>query len=484
VLERALLDSIHLINRGEYDAALPTLESERELTENNFQPNPYYYEAVAYLEAGEIDEALDLLDEAESRLDERPNENFASLVDLGFAQVYWRQAEIARAEGATAEADDLTEQTLERAQSAIDGDSRLALAYVLAARAQAAQGALPEALDTLDAALELDALRNNALLLLTKSELYFANGDYADADYQAYLALYIDPRLEQAHRLYVESALAQDEPGRAVERAQTYLFYFPGSVEAWRLLGDARAAEGNHDLALIAYSQALAAPETSDPQQVAAAFVARGNLYTQFRLPADALNDFNAALSLDPDPAVQRLRLYAALESGRFNTVESDVEALEGTRVLPGWEANLVRAQALIEEADAAGFGEGETSAYATALNLLVPLLGEGSQLPARLNPLANELVARAYLGQNNPDAALAAMELALARGSSDRDVLRYFLRGRIHEARNQFATAARDYQYVLALSRFVPNPYADEASARLTEISGQDNAPLPASST
>jgi tetratricopeptide (TPR) repeat protein len=76
VLERPIEDSISLINRGEASVALPTLRAERNLTENRFNPNPYYYGALAYLAVGDTDTALEIMDQAEGRLEEAPNDNF------------------------------------------------------------------------------------------------------------------------------------------------------------------------------------------------------------------------------------------------------------------------------------------------------------------------------------------------------------------------------------------------------------------------
>ena len=48
-----------------------------------------------------------------------------------------------------------------------------------------------------------------------------------------------------------------NRPGDAVLAAQDYLYFYPGSTTAFRLLGEARDAEHKDDLALEAYSQGL-----------------------------------------------------------------------------------------------------------------------------------------------------------------------------------------------------------------------------------
>ncbi len=75
----------------------------------------------------------------------------------------------------------------------------------------------------------------------------------------------------------VQIALARSRPGDAVLAAQDYLYYYPGSTEAFRLLGEAREAEHKDDLALAAYTQGLAGNGTDAAAQ--AMLEARAQIY-------------------------------------------------------------------------------------------------------------------------------------------------------------------------------------------------------------
>lgn len=461
VLEKALEDAVNALNRGQAAAVIPTLRAEQALTANRFNPNPYYYEALAHLQLGDFEAALDILDAAESRLPEAPNENYRPLVDSGFAQVYWAMAQDALERGARSAAQDYLDAAEERAQAALQRDPRLVEPYLLLARLNMRQRRFDAALEILDQGLNVAQLSANTALLVEKGRVYLAQRDYGRADYQAYLALYVDPTHEDAHRLRVETALAQGRPGQAVLYAQDYLFHYPGSVLAHRLLGDARMAEGNPDLALHAYTQALAG-DTADAE-TALALVARANLYNQFRRFDLAREDLTAALALTDDPAVRAQRMLAAYRDGRYQTALADAEALIGRDVMPDAELQLLRARILIDEARP---GEGESN-YQQALSYLIELRDDAT-IPRALQPIIQEYLARAYLALGEDAAALAAIDAALASGQTAE---RHYLRGLALEARGELAEALREFEWALAWAQFYPFSQQAEAEARLDQL-------------
>ncbi|HLU10279.1 MAG TPA: tetratricopeptide repeat protein, partial [Oceanobacillus sp.] len=364
VLERPIMDSISLLNSGEARVALPTLRAERNLTENRFSPIPYYYEALAHIATGDPDEALDILDEAEGRLDEAPNDNFAPLVNTGFAHTYWALAQEAFAERDNASALDYLNEMQERAEAAIDGDPRLADPYVLLAKFYTLGEDYDEAIDILDQGLQVESLANNVNLIIEKGNVYFAQGEYDLVNYQAFLALYIDPATEVAHQLRIQTALADDNPGQAVLYAQEYLHHFPGSTLAYKYLGDARLAEGNPDEAIIGYSQGLTGapnPFTLDT------LLARAELYMQQGRYALARADYTDAYELSDDPEILALRMQAAFNEGRYQIALNDADLLDGNDEVPQGTVDLVRARALVEQSD-----EDDTTTLQQAVNLLV----------------------------------------------------------------------------------------------------------------
>jgi tetratricopeptide (TPR) repeat protein len=456
VLEKPVVDSVSALNQGAVSLALPTLRAERELTENRFNPNPYYYEALAYLAEGDTNSALDTMDEAESRLDEAPNDNYKPLVDTGFAHIYWQLAQDAIAAGSNAEAADYLDQVQERAEAAVEGDPRLADPYILLSRRFALGSDDDAALDILDQGLEIDSLSNNVNLIVEKGTIYLRQRDYDLAEYQAFLALYIDPTTEVAQQLRIASALADRSPGRAVLYTQDYLHYYPGSTYAYKLLGDARIAEGNLDLALIAYSQALTGDANASTVET---LLARGNIYMRQRRYNLAREDFTNAYDLSGDPQIQALRMVAALRDGRYQTTLDDAEALAGSAGVPSLDVNLARAQALIAQAEDGG--DGANSAFQRGLGLLQSIQQSEAVSPEQL-PVIAEYSARAQLGLGNEAAALQSIDVALTLNETG---YRHYVRAKILQAQGENDEAAREYEWVLSWSQIYPFAFRGEAA-------------------
>lgn len=459
VFEKPVLDAISAMNQGRFTVALPTLRAERALTENRFNPNPYYYEALAELATGDADTALDIMDEAESRLDEAPNDNFQPLVDTGFAQIYWQLAQDAFASGSSTTAADYLTEMQERAESAMEGDPRLDVPYILLSRRFVQYDDYDEAITILDQALELDQHKINVSLIIEKGSVYFQQGEYDLADNQAFLALYIDPTSEAAHQLRIRTALQRNTPGRAVLYAQDYLHYYPGSAAAYQMLGDARMAEGNVDDALIAYSQGLTGTSNANSVEM---LLARAQIYGQQGRYDLAQDDLDDAFALTDDPRIQAQRMSAAYHAGRYQIALRDSEALDNSPVVPQAEIDLIRARALIDSDT-----EGDSAALQEALGLLVNL-SSAEGYSAAMQSAAAEYTALAYLATGNEAAAMQAIDTALAAGDTGN---RRFIRARILEAMGEEEDAIRDYEWVLAWSQVYPFPFRGDAEEALENL-------------
>lgn len=464
VLEKPVQDAVSALNQGQFALALPTLRAERELTENRFNPNPYYYEALAQLAAGDADAALDILDEAESRLDEAPNENYQPLIDTGFAHVYWQFAQDAFADGNNTTAADYLTEMQERAEAAVEGDPRLIDPYILLARRLALYEDYGEAINVLDQALEIDQNQTNVKLIVEKGAIYFEQGEYDLADSEAFLALYIDPTTESAHQLRIRTALRQNLPGRAVLLAQDYLHYFPGSSTAYKMLGDARMAEGNVDEALIAYSQGL----TGDLSvESVPALLARADIYMQQGRYSLAQDDLDDAFAISDDPQIQAVRMQAAYAAGRYQIALDDARELNGGGAIPQTEIDLLRARALVDGAE-----EGDNAALQQALGLLTALPSSES-ITSEMLATVYEYTARAYLALGNQAAALQAIDTALAAEETGN---RRYIRARILEAQGEDEDAISEYEWVLAWSQVYPFPFRGDAEAALEALRGAES--------
>ncbi len=455
---RRVVDTVNLINRGEYSIAIPTLVREREATEFSFDPAPYYYEALALLGVDDPDSALERLEEAESRLDEAPNRNFKPLVDAGFAQVHLYLAEQALAERDNSTAREELDAAEIRATDALTDDRLLVPAYITLARRYMLDEEYDDALRTLNVGLSQAELRADVNLLVERGEVYFQQDEYDLAAQEAFAALYIDPRVEDAYILQIKTALAQDDPGLAVIYGERYVFFYSGSAPGYKLLGDARVEEGNLDLALAAYNRALASEETTDA--TVPALLARANILMDQRRFDQARQDFSEAYRLQNDPEIRARRMEAAYNAGNLGTALNDAEALLGTGIVPDNEIQLLRARILIDEANA-----NDAEELATALELLNDI---GNNIPADLQAIADEYRAQTHFLLGNYDDALRSVEAALVDTETGS---RRFLRGQIFEALEQPAAAIGDYEWVLTWSEIYPYPFLPEARRRLRDI-------------
>jgi len=457
--EKGIRDSVALLDGGQFEVAIPTLNVEITRVASSFDPNPYYYAALAYVQKGDLEAAVEVLGEAENRLPENPNDNFRPLVDAGFAYVELKLAERALADNDRDEANAHLANAEDRAEAASEGDPRLELPYRTLAQRYQLDRDYDLALSVLDQGLAVPELAANVNLIVNKGEIYFQQREYDLADYQAYLALYINPAVEAAHILQIQSALAQENPGLAVLHAQAYLFYYPGSVAGYRLLGEARVAEGNFDLALEAYNQALAGGENAD------LLLSRAALYNRQRRYEQAREDLSTAFTLTDDLAIQAQRMLAAYNAGNYATAESDAEALLGSGVIADSEIQLIQARILIDEAQ-----PGDQADFEAALALLNTI--GTNLLPERL-PIADEYRARAQYNLEQYGDALNQVNRALA---AEETGSRYYLRGLIEEAQGDTDAALRDYDWVLTLSAIYPYPFLPDVRDRAEALRAEEN--------
>lgn len=465
ILERSVFDAAMLLEQGNVAQAMPTLERERERSfDTRLNPSSYYYQSLGFLTQNRINDALNTLEEAYGRLGESPGDTWMRpFLDSGYAQAYWAQAQQARSNGnSTLEQEALTQMN-DHAQAAITGDRRLVPPYLVLARASAQGGRYGDALEVLNQGLNVPELASNTELIMEKANVYFSQRNFDQALYQAFLALYIDPSTEGAYELKSRIALARNRPGDAVLTAQDYLFYFPGSTAAFRMLGDARVEEGNDDLALIAYTQGLAA-RTSD-EEAQRMLEGRAGIYTRQRRYDLALADYSRLYELSGEVRVQALRMQAALLAGDYEQVLADAEALTGNEAVNQVPVNLARGIALVERAE-----PDDGSMHQQAVQFLTQAIG-GTGSTADQRAQAYEYLARAQLSLGQEDAAFDSITAALNGGETGS---RHFWRGRIHEARGEEAAAMRDYEWVLAWSQIFPYPFRVEAEDRLNNLRGE----------
>lgn len=456
LLDRALDNAVSLLIRGDTRAALPTLSAARELSEEaRFDAVTYYYEALALIARGDFQDAETLLQDAEERREEEsPADNGAqAVIDAGYVQLYNAQA----ANGQNARAAELYALMFERAESAIEGDETLVAPYLLVARRLRAERQYDQATRLLNQGLAVPDLSANTDLMLEKARIFYDQDELALADYQAFLALYVDPTNEGAHRLRIQIAFDRDDYGEAVARAQYYLLFYPGSRAGFQLLGDSYRLNGDPNLALQIYDRALTSPDDSD-----ATFnmlVARAAIYADQRRHDLAREDLTQALGIRDDVAVQLARMEAAYNAGSLQIAQRDAAELLSIAGGQAWRAQIIQARILVDE----------DPRSLSALERAQPLL-EAAQVsaPNSERGVILEYLARAQLVTTDVETALATIDAAIRLGDTP---ARRQIRGQILEADNRDAAALREYQWALTLSELVPYDDRDALEERIEAL-------------
>lgn len=467
--ERRILDANELIEAGEYDQALELLQEEERTTRGNF--TPFYYIALVHTLQGNFDQARS---EIERGVEEWQNLAADALYDpmVNVANARVNIAE-ARELGAGAERSELLSTAREQLQDAIDLRPDFIDAYLLMVESYRMQGDDETALEVLDEAINRDlsgsdfqdfSLYTNGSLRLERARILYDQGEYDEALHELDVLLKLEPFMREALRLRVQIGLDRNRPGDAVLAAEDYLFRYPDSVEGFKLLGDAHAAERKGDLALIDYSNAL----EGDPEDPAYAqvLISRGNLYFRERNYEQAFEDYSAALQLVDSDEIRARRLQSALAINRFDTVLADANELDGKGLLPQGELDYLRARVLIED-------EGD---YEQALGLLRSAIENG--VPSGEFGRASEYLAQALVEAEQYTEALTAINDAIA---STETGSRYYLKGQILEAiaagqePEQAADTleqARDaYTFVMTWGTVFPYSFTEDARDRYMRL-------------
>lgn len=474
-----------LINQGEFDQAaeiLAVARSQQGVQEGAvggaFLPAPWYYEAVAHTRAGDYNSAQNVLDQASGHLERLEGVNqtnaniYMPLINLGYAELHLQQARDAFAVGNPSLGNVRVGESRERAEAVLAANPNLPGAYVTLAEAYMLTGDYDSALDVLAEAGERSGLLANEKIILTRGQAHLGRGraaqnagnseaaraDFEAALFQGFYATYVNPFNPAGHELRIQTALELDDPGLGVIYSQEYLFFRPDDANAFRLLGVSRMAEGNNDLALDAYSFALGAEGTDDV--IADVLISRAALYEDQRRFNLALVDLTEALELRDTLETRALRLPIAYQTGAYDLAEADAEALLGSGFVADGEIRLIQARILIDEA-----GPNETNTYNQALGLLNQV---GFDVPAAAIPIADEYRARAHFALGNLEDALNSINSAL---SSAQTGTRRYVRGIIHEAREEFDSAIADYEWVLTWGQVYAYPFADDAANRLARV-------------
>jgi tetratricopeptide (TPR) repeat protein len=448
---RIMQEAVILMDDGQYSEALPTVAAVREeLLDTSENPNPFYYEAVALVNMGDSERAERVLLDGIARLEEIGANT--ALLQAGLGYVYASMEDYSASNDA--------------ADEALAGDPNLPQPYITLVQNAIINGNYQEAASVISEGLDTNP--GNVYLWILSGELNLRRGQPAEAQQDARVALHIDPTAEEAYLLRARADMDFGDYGLAVLHLQEYLFIYPGSIEGWTLLGDARSSERNYDLAIAAYSRALNTDEP-EPAQIPA-LLARASLYSQRNQFVDALDDYDTILRIDEEMISAREgRARAAYQAARFGEAIDDLDQLLET--FPERDdLRLLKAQALVDGANPRD-EEAYTDALDDALNILAGNFP--TSLPDYLQPDAYEYRARILFTQERYREALSDVDQALAKQESGS---RHYWRGRIQEEQGEVEAAIREYEWVELWGKIYSYPFLPDVVSRLRSLQVEES--------
>lgn len=483
-------EALFLMQDNELDEAKDLLDDAVANEELTGAFPPFYRLSQWHLFNDDPDEAREVLTDWQDEWEDRDSilfENSQALLLIGLARVdiYEANNGIGGRDGLIADA----QERLEASIGLAEGDDVIPApdrvnpdAYILLAESYVLDGEVDTALDILSDGLRASfddrSLYGNTDMRLTRARILAEDDRIAEALQELYFVLELDPFLEEALIMQIELALDSEQAGLAVLYAQQYLLYYPGSLQGFYLLGQAREAENKFDLAIAAYSRALAG-DRDDSNYVDDPFflevlLARADLYVQQGQRDLASEDYSAALSLVDDTAAIRVRrLESAYVAGNYDDVLADAEELLGSGEIAESRVLYYQGLTLVDLATS-GEVENPSENYDLAITALNRATALG--LPSELRPIAREYLAVANLAENNLDSALTAINSAI--NSAGVTGNRVYLRGRILEAQARrtgrtadFQAALEDYEFVLTWGQFYSFPFIEDAQERYDDI-------------
>lgn len=471
-----------LMQEGDLGSARDLLDEAVANVELTGEFPPYYRLSQWFLLNDDPEEARSLLTEWQEEWQFRDTglyDNSESLFLIGLARVDIYEARNGLGERETLLSE--AESRLEASLGLAEGDERIIApdavneeGYALLAESYSLQGNIDEALDILEDGLATSFddrnLYGNTELRMTKARILAEADRIPEALQEVYFALELNPFLENALIFQAELALNNGQAGLGVLYSQQYLLYYPGSLQGFYLLGQAREAERKFDLALNAYSRALAGDVTdenytSDPYFLEV-LIARADIYIRQGQRQLAADDFSLALEIgDNNPAIRVRRLESSYSSGNYDDVLVDVEELIGEDETPQNEVLYYQGLALIELAR-----QDEDGASNENYNLGIEALENAivGGLATDLRPNAQEYIAIANLENRVFGDALDAINTALDNGVTAE---RLYLRGLILEGQGSLSDALVDYEFIVTWGQYYDFPFYADALERYEDI-------------
>ncbi|MGQ9848561.1 MAG: tetratricopeptide repeat protein [Aggregatilineaceae bacterium] len=471
---------------GDYETARDLLRAERERSGQHCYPVLVYYEALSLAGLKNYQEAIDLLEWAQTY---KPERGYSTCEDkpiilAGLAEVLYEQHP-------------RSQRALELATQALQKDENLVQAAVTKARLELALGEVTAARGTVAQALVKHPHDLNLLVVAAEVELA-DNQPIAALNHLGH-ALYLDPALLPALHLQAQTYLRlADESagvrrmqyyGLAVRSAQTLLLYYPGEPAGYLYLAQARLGEGNQQMAETALSRILENADSLPPETDALiwqAYKLRGTLrFTQGRYEEARGDLLQAAFQPDGalDVQVGELLVKIGLNTGDYTDAQTWVSQLVAANpqnsIYQLWQAQL-----LVEVC--ALYGELSCDYSAMLQKLSDSFIGALPDKLQQAEALSLRAQAQYHLtmqqqGQGTTSAGQGRLSLQLALNDLTQamllrdDPVDQYYRGLILESLKDPVRAVESYRWLLFWSQWYRYPFADqEFEARVAKVEAQ----------
>ncbi len=472
-VRNAVQEAIPFYLSGDYASAQRMLQDSREHEMPYCYASLVYYEALSDAGMGQYQDALDLLNWAQTYTPPRNGTSCQGepLILAGLAQVWLAQ-------------DPKSDAALTFAQQALSDDPKLVDASIVKARAELARGDATSARATVAQALNQSPKDLN--LELVAAEIELVSGQPGRTLEYLGPVLYTDPALLPALKLQVQAylAYAAQSPagsqaqieyyGLAVLSAQTLQVYYPGDPDGYLYLAQARIGEQNYELAETELSRIIEAKDglpDSAVSLVREAYWLRGNIrYDQGRLKEAQADLQWYATSGEAEPQLLERLAGIALAIGDYSG------ALDQVYQLVSLEPDnptyvLMQARLLVEVCT---FYPQISCEYRDMLREL------SDQFVTGLTSSTQQAEAYSYRAQARYQDAIQrgsslsdserqlALQLSLTDVSQALSVressVDHYYRGLILEASDQLAQALDEYQWLLYWSDVYAYPFRNSA--------------------
>ncbi len=467
-----------LQQESNYQDAVQQVRLAQDRAGSDFQPHPYYFEALLSAQLGDYPAAIEALNRGQAILDDTSvnavvsradARNFQPMINAGFLQVYMHEIRAARLRGNQSIINDRINRMEPLFRQAYEIDPNYGEPVALMAEAYIARGRYDDAINVTEQALNQNLASNTPVIAmhgraylergferLRRGQQNEARQDFARAQYIGYYGTLISPFSEPAHELRVEATIALNEIALASVYTNEFLFYRPDSAVAYRLLASVRAAENKPEFALDIFTQALE-QENAQSSTQAEIFVERAVLYEEQRRFDLAQADYSRAYELLPDFNTLYRRMLNAYQAGDTATAFADADALIEADLVGQDDARLIRARIIVDE--------GRIADYDSALDGLNIIF---NRLSTAQRYIVSEYQARIYLERNDLPNALSAINRAIAGVETGS---RRYLRGIIYETRGERENAIADYAWIMLWNQVFDYPFAGDVELRLTAL-------------